>query len=119
MDRFLQKNLGRRQPTQQVFNVSIFALAAPAGQRVANQPGVGNQFNDAVDYVRRDAPHHLRVRLSERAGELQQDVVFYKWEGISAALEMVVPPVMKVEGGSMIDEPESTMPYQHVRVARR
>src|SRR5262245_38997155 len=111
--------MGRRQPAQHVLNVSIPALVAPAERSVANQPGVGNQFNDAVNYVWRDPSGHLRVRLSERAGEPQQDVVFYMGKGIPAAFEVVVPFMMEVEGGAMINEPESPMPYQHVRVARR
>src|SRR5882672_3116443 len=110
MDRFLQENMGRRHPAQQVLNVSIPALAAAAERRVANQPGVGNQFNDAVNYVRRDPPGHLRIYLSERGGELQQDVVFYKGKGIPAAFEVIVPSVMEVEGGAVINEPESPMP---------
>src|SRR5262249_58996166 len=77
------------------------------------------QFNDAVNYVWRDPPGHLRIHLSERVGELQQDVVFYKGKWVPAAVEVVVPSVMEVEGGAVINEPESPMPHQHVRVARR
>src|SRR5262245_53638770 len=111
--------MGRRQPPHQVLNVYFPVLDDPAERKVASQPGVGNQFNDAVDYVWRDPPGHHRIHLSERVGELQQDMVFYKGEWVPAPSEMVVPSVMEIERGAMINEPESPMPDQHVRVARR
>ena len=46
-------------------------------------------------------------------------MVFYHRKRGSATFAVVIPGVVEVEGRTMIDEPESSVPYKHVRVARR
>src|SRR5438309_3901673 len=107
------------ESAQQVLYVSVSVLSALSERRVPNEPGVRNKFNGAVNNLWCDPPGHLRVHLLESAGQLEEDVVFDHGERGSAAGAIVIPGVMEVEGGTMIDEPESSMPYKHVCVARR
>src|SRR5215510_2408262 len=107
------------EPAQKVLQVSVPVLVALAERRVLNQPGVRNKFNYAVNNIWRDPPGHQRVYLLERVGKLEEDMVFYHGERGSAAFVVVGPCVVEVEGCTMIDEPESSVPYKHIRVARR
>jgi hypothetical protein len=79
------------QAAQQVLNVCVTVLVVPAEHRVLNQPGVRNQFHDAVNEVWREPLGHLRVYLSERAAKLEEDVVFDHGQRVSAAFAIVVP----------------------------
>ena len=55
----------------------------------------------------------------ERTGKLEEDVVFDHGKKSSAAFAVVGPCMVEVEGRTMIDEPESSVPYKHIRVAWR
>src|SRR5262245_5009197 len=102
------------EPAQQVLKVCVAVLVASAERSVRNQPGVRNKLNDASNDVWCDLPGHLRVYLTESAGKWEEDVVFDHGEGGAAACEVVVPRVMHVEGRTVINEPESSVPHQHV-----
>src|SRR5215475_2376853 len=107
------------EPAQQVLYVSVPVVVAFSERRVPNQPGVRNKFNGAVNDIWCDPPGHLRVYLLESTGQLEEDVVFDHGERGSAAGAVIIPGVVEVEGRTMIDEPESSMPYKHICVARR
>src|SRR5215813_4025396 len=105
------------EPAQQILQVSVPLLGAPVERRVPPQPGVRNKFNYAVNNIWCDPPSHRHVYLVESAGKLEEHVVFYHRKRGSAALTVVSPGVVEVEGRTMIDEPEVSVPYKHIRVA--
>src|SRR4029453_7119068 len=107
------------EPAQQILHVSVSVLVALAERSVPNQPSVRNKVNDAINNIRRDPPGHLRVYLLKSTGTLEEDVVFDHRERGSATFAVVLPCVVEVEGRSMIDKPESSVPDKHVCVARR
>jgi len=53
-------------------------------------------LHNAADDVWRDPLAHGRVDLLESAGKWEEDVVFAHREGVSAALEVVVPGMVKI-----------------------
>jgi len=115
----------RLEPAQQVFNVGIPMFGGPAERGVANlrlgdQPGVGNEFYYFANDIRCGQVGHLRVYVAKREERrrLEQDVIFDHGESVAAALQVVGPGMVEVESCTMINEPESTVPHEHVRVAR-
>jgi|SRR4026208_1726277 len=110
MDRLLQENMRWLQAVSQVLHVSVPILVALTERRIPRQPGVRNKCNYAVNDVRCDPPGHLCIYLVESAGKLQEDVVFDQRESSATAFAIIVPGVMEVEGGTMINEPEASVP---------
>src|SRR5262250_2752712 len=103
------------EPAQQVLLVCIPVLAAPAERCVSHQPGVRNKCNDAVNDIGREPSDHGRIYPLESAGKLEENMVFDHGERGSAAFAVVGPCVVEVQGCTVIDEPESSMPDKHVR----
>src|SRR5262245_24259422 len=107
------------EPAQQILRVSVPVLVALAEHSVSSQPSVRNKIHYAINNSRRDPPGHLRVHLLESTGKPEEDVVFDHRERGSATFAVVLPCAVEVEGRTMIDKPESSVPDKHSCVARR
>ena len=98
------------EPAQQVLSVSIPVLGALAERSLPNQPSVRNKFNDAINNIWRDPPGHVRVYFWESAGKLEEHVVFDHRKWGATAFAVVGPGVVEIQGRTVIDEPEASMP---------
>src|ERR1044071_10378399 len=87
--------------------------------RLTAEPIVWNEFDNAVDNLRRELLAQARIHVAKRTGKRKQDVFLDKRERAAAALQIIIPCVMKIERCAVIDQPEPLMPEQHIRVARR
>src|SRR6266567_6861831 len=116
----------RLEPAQQVLIVSIPMFGRPTERGVANlrlsgQPGVRNEFYYTANDIWCGQVGHLRVDVAKRQerGKREQDVIFDHWKSVAASLHIIGPGMVEVERCTMINEPNSPVPHEHVRVARR
>src|SRR5271155_802659 len=87
--------------------------------RIVSQPGIGNQLNDAPQFFCREERRHPCIDFGKGGRLLEQYMVFDQRERVPRVLIAAIPCMMKIQGRSVIDEPEPAVPDQHIDVAHR
>src|SRR4051812_4165945 len=89
-----------------------------AGVRLRLAPAVGQLARDRLQLRAVEPGRKARVGLRDRAGEGEQDVVADRREAVGRAGDRIARGVVDVERGAVVDQPQSVVPAQQVRVAR-
>src|SRR5215217_2944612 len=95
------------------------ALVVRAADRGVWQPVVRNVVDDPADDITVEATGEPPVGLDEGAGPRPEHVVVQAVERPASVRARIAPRVVDVDRSAVVDQPQSTVPGQDVRVLRR
>src|SRR5579871_2732335 len=118
MRRLLCERAGGAQAIDEVAQVGgAMLLRRGEGGVVAGEPFVGDEVYDGGEAIFGEQWGEAGVGLGDGGGVGQQNVILDHGEWGAAARFVVVPGVVEVERGAVVDEPEPRMPDEEVGVA--
>src|SRR6186713_2805440 len=104
-------------PRLEKLGIGLTVLANRFKGGIPPQPIVGDQRYDSADLFRGQQFSENGIDGIELHCPGEQDMVFYPAEGPDRSLFPILPGMMKIEGGAMIDQPELMIPQQHIGIS--